>query len=346
MDREAVGARNQRHEVEAVSWNRMDDDFSDHPKVVAAGNSAVGCWVRCWATCGRYRTGGFVSSAIAARYGTRQDHHALTEARLWFAVHAGGSYTVTGRRDSGRRRLRDVTVTFPSDGYFIRDFLHFHFTREESDGGGPRATVRDNSFSNSAPLEARAKPAPLEERAKPAPVGGARNLPSHPSTETPLYSEGVRTPAPPVGHQTHPEPDPEGVVSQREADPDPDGIRAVAARLSDIGWRSKTRADRGEGAWLRNVEKLVHERGLHVEAVDRLWAKAQAKGKDPIAMLDKWLPTWRDVLADEDLEKRVAKRKADGVEQQRAAQQDVHHHTNGNFKSPKDVGPVFGEPTA
>ena len=52
-----------------MSWFRIDDRFHSHPKVLRAGNAAVGLWVRCGAYSTDYGTDGLVLAEIVARFG-------------------------------------------------------------------------------------------------------------------------------------------------------------------------------------------------------------------------------------------------------------------------------------
>lgn len=49
-------------------WARLDDDFCDHPKVVAVGNAAAGLFARLVSYCARHLTDGHVPEAIAMMY--------------------------------------------------------------------------------------------------------------------------------------------------------------------------------------------------------------------------------------------------------------------------------------
>jgi hypothetical protein len=48
-----------------VSWFKVDDHLTFHPKVLSVGNEAIGAWVRLGAYCGGHLTDGAVPAAIA-----------------------------------------------------------------------------------------------------------------------------------------------------------------------------------------------------------------------------------------------------------------------------------------
>lgn len=88
-----------------VTWFRLEDSFHQHPKVVIAGNAAVGLWVRCGTYSAQYLTDGHVPLEIAHAYGRPREIGKLLEARLW---------TPNG-----------------DDGFVIPDFLQFNPERAE-----------------------------------------------------------------------------------------------------------------------------------------------------------------------------------------------------------------------
>jgi len=67
----------------AVTWFRIDDGFGDHPKVIRAGNAAVGLWVRCGAWSSKHLTDGHIPPEIYAAYGRTAEIERLVSARLW-----------------------------------------------------------------------------------------------------------------------------------------------------------------------------------------------------------------------------------------------------------------------
>ena len=56
-----------------MTWLRIDDGFSDHPKTEAAGNAVVGFVVRCWSYSAKHLLDGFVPEAKVRAYGTKND---------------------------------------------------------------------------------------------------------------------------------------------------------------------------------------------------------------------------------------------------------------------------------
>lgn len=70
----------------------VDDDMSFHPKVLAAGNEAIGMWTRCGALAKKHTTGGFVTLETVDAVGSRKLAARLVSAGLWVAVDGGFQY--------------------------------------------------------------------------------------------------------------------------------------------------------------------------------------------------------------------------------------------------------------
>lgn len=68
----------------------VDDDMPFHPKVLAAGNEAIGMWTRAGALAKKHTTGGFVSTETARTLGPKKLADRLVSAGLW--VEAEGGY--------------------------------------------------------------------------------------------------------------------------------------------------------------------------------------------------------------------------------------------------------------
>jgi hypothetical protein len=66
-----------------VTWFRVDDSFGDHPKVLRAGNAAVGLWVRCATWSSRHLTDGRIPREVVEKYGTRPEIERVSRVGLW-----------------------------------------------------------------------------------------------------------------------------------------------------------------------------------------------------------------------------------------------------------------------
>lgn len=72
-----------------MTWFRLEDDFYDNPKVLRAGNAAIGLWVRCACYSARHLTDGYIPADIARRDGRPKEIDALVDSTLWIANGSG-----------------------------------------------------------------------------------------------------------------------------------------------------------------------------------------------------------------------------------------------------------------
>lgn len=67
-----------------MSWFKTDDKLAFHPKVIAAGNAAMGLWIRAGAWSRDQQTDGHIPTGmIPALGGKPTDARALVNAGLW-----------------------------------------------------------------------------------------------------------------------------------------------------------------------------------------------------------------------------------------------------------------------
>lgn len=67
----------------------VDDDMAFHPKILAAGNEALGMWTRAGALSKKHHTGGFVASETVRALGGKKIAARLVAAGLWVVVDGG-----------------------------------------------------------------------------------------------------------------------------------------------------------------------------------------------------------------------------------------------------------------
>lgn len=73
-------------------WFRVDDNLPLHPKVVEAGNAAMGLWVRAGAWSAANLTDGFVPTRVALRLGSRSLCQKLVDAGLFEKTKNGWNF--------------------------------------------------------------------------------------------------------------------------------------------------------------------------------------------------------------------------------------------------------------
>lgn len=79
-------------------WFKVDDSFADHPKVLTAGNGAIGLWVRAGAWSARHLTDGYVPNSVARLFGAPSEARRLVAAGLWLVEEDGYRFHEWGER--------------------------------------------------------------------------------------------------------------------------------------------------------------------------------------------------------------------------------------------------------
>ena len=111
-----------------MPWFKIDDSAHSHPKMIRAGNAALGLWLRCGAYSAQHLLEGIVPGGIAKIYGTAPQAAKLVKVGLW---HAAG-------HDCPR-------CPQPADGdYVVHDFFEGgrNSTRAQVEASRKRATER------------------------------------------------------------------------------------------------------------------------------------------------------------------------------------------------------------
>ena len=75
-----------------MPWFKVDDNLAFHHKVIAAGNSAMGLWVRAGSACAQQLTDGFIHDHMIAALGTVAQAKRLVAVGLWNRVEGGYAF--------------------------------------------------------------------------------------------------------------------------------------------------------------------------------------------------------------------------------------------------------------
>lgn len=98
-----------------MPWFRIDDKAHSHPKLIKAGNAALGLWLRCGSYAAAHLTDGIVPGVVAELYGTKPQAAKLVKAGLWHehdhtcpdcAQPTPGDYVFHDFLDDGRNTSR------------------------------------------------------------------------------------------------------------------------------------------------------------------------------------------------------------------------------------------------
>ncbi|GHJ59160.1 hypothetical protein NOK12_16780 [Nocardioides sp. OK12] len=102
-----------------IPWFKVDDNLAFHHKSVAAGNSAMGLWVRAGSWCAQNLLDGFVPDHMLTRMGTAAQVEKLISVGLWDRKEGGIVFhqwterqplrsEVTAERDAAKERMRSI----------------------------------------------------------------------------------------------------------------------------------------------------------------------------------------------------------------------------------------------
>ncbi|WP_069163004.1 hypothetical protein [Nocardia altamirensis] len=90
-----------------MPWFQVDDQLGFHPKAVAAGNAAMGLWVRAGSWSMQQLTEGFVPAAIVRGLGSAAQAKKLVEVGLWTAVDGGYRFHDWTERQMSKAEIED-----------------------------------------------------------------------------------------------------------------------------------------------------------------------------------------------------------------------------------------------
>lgn len=85
-------------------WFKVDDSLPTHHRVIAAGNAAMGLWVRCGAWSMGQLTDGFIPTEVALMFGTQEQVDALLRTGLWNGTEGGYQFFRWAEDGSGAQR--------------------------------------------------------------------------------------------------------------------------------------------------------------------------------------------------------------------------------------------------
>lgn len=169
-----------------MAWFKVDDALAFHPKVIAAGNAAMGLWVRCGSYCAQFETDGWLNlGTISALGGHKRDIDRLVAVHLWVREGDGvrfrdwADYQPTkAQKDAGRSATADRVRAF-------RD--------RERNGVTPTVSNATGTPAPSRPVPSRPEDSPNGESVSP------RRKPERPLPEGWAPNDGHRKRAAELG---------------------------------------------------------------------------------------------------------------------------------------------------
>lgn len=170
-----------------MPWFKVDDNLAFHHKVVAAGNPAVGLWVRAGSLCAQQLTDGFIPDHMIPALGTKAQAEKLVSVGLWDRAKGGYRFhgwderqpskaDVEAERAAAKERMREYRAkkkgTAPKGSPQVSEPRSPEQTPNEQRTSGE---VRD-SFGNPDPTHPDpSRPDPSIDRARKR----ATRLPEH-----------------------------------------------------------------------------------------------------------------------------------------------------------------------
>ncbi|MFF3886575.1 mucin-2 [Streptomyces sp. NPDC001914] len=132
-----------------MTWFKVDDTAHTNPKLLKAGNAALGLWVRAGAYAAQHLTEGVIPGVVAQLYGTAPQARKLVASGLW---HAPG-------HDCTRCEQP------PAGDYVMHDFLIYNPTRARVEDDRAAAAERQKRARERAAEQRNQERNPLDSSA-------------------------------------------------------------------------------------------------------------------------------------------------------------------------------------
>lgn len=274
-----------------MPWFRIDDKAHSHPKLIKAGNAALGLWLRCGSYAAAHLTDGIVPGVVAQLYGTKPQAAKLVKAGLWhehghncpdgcpnpapgdYAFHDfldDGRNTSRARHEAEKKKARD------------RQAKHREEAREGQNGDQKTEKTRDFTFdSSSKKSESASEKSQSSDRS-----AGQEEASRRDASVTGIHAGATPYPSTSYGST--------GAAGEQRtgALPDPlaDLKRGIAtAGLVGVGW------DLRESSWeyTRQAIERVGVPAMVAYAVNSARLKGQPAGASA------WVQGWRSLEAPE-----------------------------------------------
>lgn len=90
-----------------MPWFKVDDNLAFHAKTVAAGNAAMGLWVRAGSWSAQQLTDGLIPNHLVSSLGNQAQAKKLVEAGLWEKVAGGYRFWEWTERNPTRDQVEE-----------------------------------------------------------------------------------------------------------------------------------------------------------------------------------------------------------------------------------------------
>jgi hypothetical protein len=88
-----------------MPWFRVDDNLAFHPKIMRAGNAAIGLWARAGSWSAQQLTEGHVPLDLARNIGTRGEADRLVSVGLWLRTDDGYQFHQWAERQPPKSKV-------------------------------------------------------------------------------------------------------------------------------------------------------------------------------------------------------------------------------------------------
>ncbi|WP_327368755.1 mucin-2 [Streptomyces sp. NBC_01217] len=250
-----------------MPWFKVDDTAHAHPKLLKAGNPAVGLWMRAGAYAAQHLTEGTIPGVVAQLYGTAPQARKLIAAGLW--------------HEHGHTCPRPKCKQPAPGDYYMHDFLIYNPTKA--------AVTADREKAAGRQKKAREKAAETRNQTRNADDSSreTNSFASERSAENPeSAANGIAFPNLFAGQEglSHrdgmdpsrsPRPDPSPTTSFGSSNPPaPQGGKGAAAALVEAWWGTYGRGTAQNRTTIRRAVEDALANGLDAQllaaAMDRL----------------------------------------------------------------------------
>lgn len=253
-----------------MPWFKVDDTAHAHPKLLRAGNPAVGLWMRAGAYAAQHLTEGTVPGVVAQLYGTAPQARKLVAAGLWHA--AGHSCPRCPQPSSGDYVMHDFLVYNPTKSAVEKDRER---AADRQRRAREKATERQTQTRNRSD-QPRESNSFTRERSAEKTESGSENI-AFPDLFAGQEGSSQRDGMDP---SRSPRPDPSRSTSFGGTNPPtPKGEKAAAAELVDDWWSTYGRGTAQSRTTVRRAVEDALGNGLDASllaaAMDRLGQTAK-----------------------------------------------------------------------
>lgn len=166
-----------------MSWIKIDDQFSDHPKIRAVGSFGAALQVSAFCYCGKYLTDGFLSfSVVQSLVQALASDFLMNDGKIWTPAFTCGMTGNNARELNWPQIMVDARLWDETEGgYLVHDYLIYNPSKTEvlelrnkrSEAGkigGERSKPPSKSLSkNEASAQANKKQIAKQNRSKTEP---------------------------------------------------------------------------------------------------------------------------------------------------------------------------------